>query len=543
LNLLTLIANVTMLNRYFTSSAAIALIACLCASTSLKPTKAHAQQCDAPYETITRLHHPEPGAFMVWNTVYGEEGREEAFSSAVAKEGGHILAVGEVYQTKKVRPQLLMVEFDRRGRKVWEKIHKVAHIDKIVKVLADGDGYVVIANLHPPEKKKIIWLGFFDKQGSLKSQKTMRTERRNLTASDIQPMIDGGGWIVPMTSSIMLDEKEGIEQKNTSLIIIDKDGKEKNSRSYILGKKTELSSVSVSNFEGEDEGYIATGWFENNNGKKIGWVLRLDPDLSIAWQKEFSRGVSANVVSSIIADKQTVYVAADVKAADSISGGVWLAALNWGSGDINWQRYYMSDEQKHGYTVRGVDVNQDGLIALLMMAQANPDAHKAAEEDVVDQLSGFGISSKSDYAHMLTLTPRGITLSGDAFYKGEKAFLSQLVQNDLGQRVMVGDVLVELEPELDPVESEEARTGIVPLNENSEISLPDVELSDKTKQGLALLQKKIEAQDIIDQKHDDAVHDDDAEESAMTDENQSGFVRKGWVVVGDMSDPYKDPCK
>ena len=481
---------------------------------------------------------------MVWNTVYGEEGREESFSSAVAKEGGHILAVGEVYQTKKVRPQLLMVEFDRRGRKVWEKIHKVAHIDEIVKVMADDNdgGYVVIANLHPPEKKKMVWLGFFDKQGALKSQKTMRTEKRNLTASDIQPMIGGGGWIIPMTSSIMLDEKEGIEQKDTSLIIIDKEAKEKNSRSYVLGRKTELSSVSVSNFKGEDEGYIATGWFENNNGKKIGWVLRLDPDLSIAWQKEFSRGVSANVVSSIIANKQTVYVAADVMAADSKAGGVWLAALDWGSGDVNWQRYYMSDEQRHGYTVRGVDVNQDGLIALLMMARANPDVNKAAEEEEeVDQLSGFGISDKSNYAHLLTLTPRGITLSGDAFYNGEKAFLSQLVRNELGQRIMVGDSLVE--PELDLQEVESGRTDIVPLNEENDISLPDVELSDKTKQGLALLQKKIEAQDIIDQKHDDADHDDNAQESAIADKNHGGFVRKGWVVVGDMPDPYKDPCK
>lgn len=532
-----------MLNRYFTSSAAIALIACLCASTSLKPTKAYAQQCDAPYETITRLHHPEPGAFMVWNTVYGEEGREEAFYSAVAKEGGHILAVGEVYQTKKVRPQLLLVEFDRRGRKVWEKIHKIPHIDKIVKVLANDDGYVVIANLQPPEKKKIVWLGFFDKQGALKSQKTMRTERRNLTASDMQPVIGGDGWIIPMTSSIMLDEKEGIEQKSTSLIIIGKDAKEKNSRSYVLGRKTKLSSVSVSNFKGEDEGYIATGWFANNNGKEIGWVLRLDPDLSIAWQKEFSRGVSANVVSSIIANKHTVYVAADVMATDSKVSGVWLAALNWGSGDVNWQRYYMSDDQRHSYTVRGVEVNQDGLIGLLMMAKANPNYENANGEGDVDQLSGFGISSKSNYAHLLTLTPRGITLSGDAFYKGEKAFLSQLVHNDLGQRVMVGDALVEPEPELDQLESEGARTGIVPLNENSDISLPDVELSDKTKQGLALLQKKIEAQDIIDQKHDDAEGRHEAQESAMLEENRDGLVKKGWVVVGDMPDPYKDPCK
>ena len=476
---------------------------------------------------------------MVWDAVHGERTHEERFMSVVTKADGGVLVLGKVYQSKKTRPHLIIAEFDKRGRTDWEKIHKIPYVHDVVKIAPDGDGYVALVNLAPPQERKKVWLGFFDGLGNIKSHKILKSKKHDLTAKDMQPKIDDAGWVISLTSSVMLDKKEGIEQKSASVIMIDRDGKEEASRSYILGKKTEISSLSVSKSGGEDGGYIATGWFENNNGKKIGWVLRLDPDLSIGWQKEFSRGVSANVVTSVISQSGAVYVGADVQATDSQVDGVWAASLDWGSGDILWQRYYMSDEGIHDYTIRDVDVNKDGLISLLMMARANRDAIKEAGDDVVNKMSGFGVHGDSNYAHLLTLTPRGIAIGGDAFYKGKDAFISQMLHNPMGQRVMVGTALIEPDLSLD---GEVEETGVIPLNEAGEITLPDVELSDKTKQGLALLQKRINAQDLVqdDDHHADEEHD---KESAESEKHDDGYVRKGWVVIGDMSDPYEDPCK
>tara|TARA_R110001592_G_scaffold20926_19_gene84768 strand:- start:7427 stop:9019 length:1593 start_codon:yes stop_codon:yes gene_type:complete len=530
-----------MLNRFFKAPAAYMLIFGLSVSAvGMTSTYAYAQQCNAPYETITRLHHPDPGAFMVWNTIYGEEGRQEKFASAIAQDDGGVIAAGQVVMTAGVRPSLLLVAFDKRGRKAWEKIHGIPYLDGVVKILQDGGGSVILANQKPNEKDGNIWMGFFDGAGQLKSQKIIKNPSQNLHANDIQPRVGGDGWVVTMSSIHGVVKGEAELQKNATVLILDREGKQVGNRSYILGKKTQVSNLGVSKFSDDRYGYIATGYFENNEGKNIGWALRLNPDLSIVWQREFSRGISANVVSSVNDGHGGVLVAGNIKAADSKAGGVWLAKLEDADGSMRWQRYYMGETEEHTYSVRGVSVNKDGLIALLMMAKFDEkdSAQQQSDPSAQDKMSGFGITSQSDYAHLLTLSPRGITLSGDAFYYGQGVFLSQLLEDLSGRRVMVGYSFVEPD-KTEQLQREALQPKNTPLQEDGVVNLPDVELSDKAKTGLALLQKKIDAQTVISQNEDVQ----GAEESANTAKGMGGLVQKGWVVVGDMPDPYVDPCE
>ncbi len=530
-----------MLNRYFRTSAAYVFCSgLLAAGVIANPSPVFAQACDAPYEMITRLHHPEPGAFMVWNTLYGEEGRQEKFVSAIGRENGKVLAVGEVQVAKGVKPSLLLVEFDRRGRKIWEKTHAVSNLDEIVKILPYGEaGYVVLVNKKTSQKHEMMWMGFFDGKGKLTAGKNIQAKGVNLRANDLQPKVGGDGWAMPVLTSSQNDNGAGNNQKNASVLILDKNGNQKNTRSYVLGKTTNINSLSVAKFDGDTFGYIATGYFENNNGKEIGWVLRLDEDLSIVWQKEFSRGVSAKVMYSVPDKDGDVYVAANIGAADSDSDGVWFAKLDGASGNMPWQRYYMSENGAHHYNVRGLNVNKDGLVALLMMAEAVDEDEQPQEgAPQKDKMSGFGITSESDYGHLLTLSPRGITLSGDAFYYGQGVSLSQLSESKDGQRIIVGHSFVKPDMPMTKKVGEDPSVE-KPLNELGDVRLPDVDLSDNTKKGLALLQKKISAQALIDQKEDKDNHD----ESAKNIEKRPSLVQKGWVVIGDMPDPYVDPCK
>ena len=69
--------------------------------------------------------------------------------------------------------------------------------------------------------------------------------------------------------------------------------------------------------------------------------------------------------------------------------------------------------------------------------------------------------------------------------------------------------------------------------------LPDVDLSDKAKKGLALLQKKINEQSLLDQKEEKESHG----KLAKHHERGANLVQKGWVVLGDMPDKYVNKCK
>lgn len=509
---------------------------------------AMAQQCTAPFETITRLRHPLPGAFALWNTVYGEEGRRERFISAVGVKGNHVVVAGDVVVVKGVKPALLLAELDQRGRVVWERIHNIPHLKNIQKIIKNGDqGYVVLAHEHKRSAKQKIWLGFFDVSGKLVSQKYLSDKKDDYTAKDIQPRVDGSGWIIPVSVSRSTGVGDaGDVYKKAHILLLDKKGKPVKDRAYVLGLKTNISKLYGSKFRDQLDGYIATGYFENDNGKKIAWAVRIGADLSMVWQKEFSRGQSANIVSNAVTPDGDVLALANIKTADSLSDGVWFARLEGTSGELLWQRYYGAQTGRHDYSAEDVIINKDGLIDIMMMARYNPKTTASKREDLtppeiahITAIKGYGVSEKSNYAHMLTLTPRGVTLSGDAFYLGEKGVVKELNHDSKGRRIFSGYGVVPIEDTLKNKHAVKSASEVeTPLQDATDVRLPDVELSDKTKKGLALLQKKIGAGALNVQNEDDELH---SESDKMSHKDK--LVTKGWVILGDAADPYKDPCK
>ena len=493
-----------------------------------------AQQCEAPYESVTRLYSPNPGSYTVWNSVYGEPHKGEGFSSIFAI-GKDVIAVGEMQTLSGVRPSLMMVRFDQRGRLVWDSYQGVSGFQNIVKAHATDNGFMVLINIKKAQKRSAMWLGFFDMEGKLKSYKIIDDKNFDLHANDIQPSGVNGGWVVAVRASFEIGAgKQQKIRKNASLYILDKDGSEKSSRSYILGTDNEISSLGVSKIGGELVGFIATGYFENDYGKKVGWVMRLDKDSSLIWQREFSRGDSANFTVSDMDENGHIYVAGNIipSGGDMVGGGV--LKLGGESGEIIWQRYYYARQLHHDFDARGLYVNKDGLVTLMLLARAHDrdvaDEGDSAEDDEVDALESM------DYTHVLTLTPRGITIGGDAYYYGLGAKLKQLVEGGDGNRIMAG--VAKVPPgELFAEKAAREKGGQPPLIEGGHIDLPEGTISEQTKKGLAMLQNKIKAQGH-ENSENTVKHEVEKNESAKFDVDSYD----GWVVIGDKPDAYNDPC-
>ncbi len=542
-----------MLNRFFSSDALKVLFTL--AFVAYLPKAAQSQQCDAPYETITRFDKPDPGAAMVWQTFYNQYGtvaqeRQARFVSAYGLDDGDVLVVGQVQLMKNIRPSLILVQFDDRGRAKWEKIHSVPYMKNIVKIVPNGAGSVVLLNMETSHGRQYFWIGFFDEKGSLKSSKSIKDKKFDMVANDIQPSIGGEGWVIPVTVLRKWGEDVVQSQKNASIYILNKTGKKIKMRSYILGVKTELMSVKPQSFSDEIEGYIATGYFENDSRKKIAWVMRLNPDLSVVWQKEYGRGISAKLVSSVEDKNGDVLVVGDVNSAESNIKGAWLAKLDGEYGNILWQRYYASKNGDYSYSARNVVQHDDGRISFLALGDVfDKKHHKNVVVSGFDQANHNG-GKEGHFGHLLTLSPRGLVMSGDAYYAGFGSYVSSMSIDSSGRLILVGNSWQRSYAE---IKRHRARNApkVVPLHDSGEVHLPDVQLSEKTRQGLALLKKKISAQDVVDEKlikekHGgggiSSVYENLEGESANFSYESPALLQKGWVFVPEFDDTYKDPC-
>ena len=529
-----------MLNKFFISNSFYALL--FASIAIVMPQTSKAQQCEAHYEMVTKLHHPDPGSYTVWDSAYGKDQRDEAFVSVV-NLGRNVLAVGETRPTVGAAPSLMFVHFDHRGRKIREKYHKVSDLRGVVKMLRHGDGYLVMANRRKSQAHTAIWLGFFDKDLALVSQKTIQDKSLDLSATDIAASADGQGWAVSVSAESVIGEgKNKTVRKSAFVYLLDKNGNDQFSRGYIMGKDSEILSLSVSKFEDETTGYIATGYFENNIGKQIAWVLRLNADLSLVWQKEYGRGLSAKLNVAVSYRDRYVLVFGDVLPADSNPVGSWLMLLDGNNGEAMWQRYYHGETGHHDYSAHGMYVNKDGLITLMMMARSKISVIDAVdmEEEEALPFDNKIIPENMDYAHLLTLSPRGVTLSGDSYYYGRGVSVSQMIEGDDGSRVMAGYAHVRVK---DKVEDVVKVLNInPPLKEKGYINLPDVDLSDKAKEGLAMLKNKLKGQEAHSANNSRHHEAKEGKESAMADIGHNKITRDGWVLVGDMPDAYTDPC-
>lgn len=527
-----------MLNRFlsYRTVCTVSFLVAIGVCVFVPASQVHAQQCQAPFEMLTKLHHPEPGSFTVWSAVYGEPRKEEEFISIVSKGEG-VLVAGEMRPMPGVSPSLMLVHFDRRGRKVWDVYYALGGLKNVIKLLPHKDGYVVFANRKKVGGQENVWIGFFDQEGKLKSHKSVKDKKFHLHATDVVRSTDGG-WAVSMTVERLGHVGAGGLQKYAAIYLLDDMGAERASRAYVLGTNNEILSLSVSKFDGDQRGYIATGYFEIGGGQKVGWVVRLSDEISLVWQREFRRGKLAKLEKGVGYKNKDIIVLGDVDPVIKGPTGGWLMRLDGDNGAIKWQRYYYGETGHHDYEAQGLYVNDDGLITSMMMARSSKgkEASSIMVGDAEGQGGDDGALEYMSYAHVLTLSPRGITLNGDSYYHGEGVSVSQMIEGHKGYRMMAGYSLMPAEDIFTKMEKKHHDN---PLKEEGDVNLPDAPLSSKTKKGLAMLKKKIKHQD----HHDEGEQVDGQEvESAKHHDEDVGLTRNGWVFLGDSPDTYSDPC-
>lgn len=494
-----------------------------------------AQDCYPPFEMITKLREPVLGALTRWTATFGEAEFEEQFIGIVDLDEG-VMAVGTRRTFSGVRPVLLFTLFDNQGREVWHKTQSVNGLDDVVAVQKGGGGFTVLANQTLQNRKSGFWLGFFTPKGELVSQKSLHDPAAFLYARAIVPDAENDGWIVSATlqKPVSANPQAGVHRV-AQLYALDSRGNEKFKRAYFLGGSSEILGLSVSKLKGGDSRYNATGRFDNSYGYSHAWVMRLRTDLSLEWQQEFRRGKAARLNFSAQGAGGYILVAGDTDALDDSARGVWFAVLGDDDGNVVLQRFFHSQSGRYDYSIRGLDVEESGRINLLMSARINDSAAQVLTETMPENGGGYGGSDYlSDYARVLSLSPRGITVDGAVYAHGGGAQIQSFVRLMRGSLALAGYAYAKETPDYSkPFSPEDVDKEIAPLLDQGRVNLPDVELSEETEKGLALLKQKISAADVV----------DISEESAHSSVAGDGLSQDGWVILTEPSPVYIDPCK
>ena len=377
-----------------------------------------AQSCAIVPEAIVKLRAPEIGAFNVWDAIYGEPETQEILKTGFVRENGHSVMAGERYHDGDKAVSLILVEYDRRGRMVWEKVHDIAELQGVVKVFEHENGFVVLANKNDGPRIDAAWLGVFDEMGGMQYQRRIRLPNLRIAARDLVKNPAGAGFVMVASARA----KQANAQFNAVFIKLNSKFQFVSKRSYQPGPENEILGLYPRGSQ-----LIATGYIRNARQRKNAWALALEGDGAIAWQHQFPRGAGASLMrAKSYGDRHVIAVGEALPAGQGMARGGWIAMMQADDGDIVWQRYYTGE--KYAYTVRDALVSADGLISILLDGEPPKMMMKDNEKHVDNE----------DYVRLLTLDPRGNISDSTHFFHGKSADAFQILRGAVRERVLVG---------------------------------------------------------------------------------------------------------
>jgi len=225
----------------------------------------------------------------------------------------------------------------------WSKTYGGTGSDKasMVQQTSDG-GYIVAGNTDSfGAGKRDMWVLKLDVSGNIQWQRTYGGSEDD-EASSIQQTSDGGYIVAGYTSS------SGAGKKDVWIVKLDKDGSVEWQRTYGGSEDDEAFSI----HQAADGGYIVTGYTSSfGAGKKDVWVLKLDKDGGVGWQKAYGGG-GDDVAYSIQQTPGGGYILAG--STESFGKGkkdMWALKLDE-SGNVDWQKTYGEIGDDEAYSIQ-----------------------------------------------------------------------------------------------------------------------------------------------------------------------------------------------
>jgi hypothetical protein len=386
----------------------------------IMPQPAYAQSCNTPFEVIITLRLPRFGVPSVWDATFGKEQRIVKFSSAVPQDDGTVLVAGEMLSVEDYRTEKnFLVKLNRRGRALMETYHEARLNEASVDMITVGADYLVASNFSGSKTDEWVRLLWYDSNGQKKREKIIKDDAYNFRVKDLENSVMGDGFTVLLHAT----NKAAPEDIYGLLISFTDSGEELWRRAYRPGIPNTLFNISAVPLR---DHYLASGEILMDDGRIAGWVLELNHDGTVVWQRTYPRGASSSLSSGSMYGKNYIFTGY-ASPLDDGHRAAWLLVLS-NLGEPLWQRYYRGRE--HDFSGAGVLVHDDLRVSLLLNARA---------------IEG---SLQNTHTRILTLTQQGEVVQDEPYISGISTSARAFYMGPRQERVMVANILTDPDPDV-----------------------------------------------------------------------------------------------
>jgi uncharacterized delta-60 repeat protein len=285
-----------------------------------------------------------------WQKRYGGVWSDCAYSIQQTSDGKYIVA-GAASSFGLGDMDFWLVKLDGDGTVSWQKRYGGTDNDEAFSVQqTSDDGYIVAGYTNSfGAGLDDFWVLKLDGNGAISWQKTYGGTGDDLAYS-IRQTSDGGYIVAGETAS------SGAGYSDFWVLKLDSDGAISWQKTY--GGTGDDVPHSIQ--QTTDGGYVVAGTYSFDIGRYEFWLLKLSSDGTVSWQKAYS-GPWSGWAYSIQQTTDGGYVmAGEIISFDGSSPDFWVLKLN-NDGRISWQKRYGGGLSDLAYSIR--QTNDGGYIA------------------------------------------------------------------------------------------------------------------------------------------------------------------------------------
>jgi len=268
-----------------------------------------------------------------WANTYGGSNDDWAYSIQQTSDGGYIVA-GETRSFGAGSGDFWVLKLDGSGNVQWQKTYGGTGYDYARSIQQTTDGGYIVAGVTYSYSGgyQDVWVLKLDQDGNVIWQKTYGGGYTDIAFS-IRQTSYGGYILVGYTTSA------GAGKTDIWVLRIDQNGNVLWQKTY-GGSDNDFNFITNSIQQTSDGGYIVTGrTYSFGAGNSDVWILKLDGSGNVQWQKTYG-GSNDDWAYSIQQTSDDGYiVAGGTVSFGAGNGDFWVLKLD-SNGNVLWQKTY-----------------------------------------------------------------------------------------------------------------------------------------------------------------------------------------------------------
>ncbi len=318
-------------------------------------------------EDIWIMKMNEFGSVLDWIKMFGGSENDVARSAIQTSDGKYVLVGYTTSSDGDVSgnhggSDVWIVKLDENGNMLWQRTLGGSGLDMGLSVIQDDDGNYVLVGYTTSNDGDVsgnhgeidVWIVKLDENGNILWQKTLGGSIGEMGLSVVQA--DGGYILAGLTASNDGDVSGNHGYTDAWIVKLDKNGN-------ILWQKTLGGSKAdaVNSIIRVDGGFVAAGYtassdgdVSENQGETDVWVVRLDEEGNIIWQKSYG-GSGNDAANSIVqVDGGYIVVGYTMSSDGDVPGNhgmkdMWVVMLDE-NGNMLWQKTLGGSQDDKGYS-------------------------------------------------------------------------------------------------------------------------------------------------------------------------------------------------